>query len=125
MAKSQGLTTQIKCPQSSYLLIRLILCFSEESDVLDESGLDVLIVHELAEYVKLLPQELVGKINLMEQTWSDLRGQGTDAFLYTHRGVHYACAVGPDGVGDVTDVDGVQVLIVTCLLNENLKENAV
>lgn len=68
MAKSQGLTTQLKSPRSSYLLIRLILCFSEEPDVLDESGLDVLIVHELAEYVKLLPQELVGKINLMEQT---------------------------------------------------------
>lgn len=46
----------------------MILCFSEESDVLDKSGLDVLVVHELAEYVKLLPQELVGKINLMEQT---------------------------------------------------------
>lgn len=42
------------------------------------------------------------------------------ALLYTHRGVHYACAVGPDGVGDVTNVDGVQVLVVTCLLNENL-----
>lgn len=85
----------------------------------------MLIVHELAEYVKLLPQELVGKINLMEpnqQMWSDLRGKGTDTFLYTYRGVHYACAVGPDGVGDVTDVDGVQVLIVTCLLNENLKD---
>lgn len=71
--KSQGLATWIKSPQYSYLLIRLILCFSEESDVLDESGLDVLIVHELAEYVKLLPQELVGKINLMAQT--NKRGQ--------------------------------------------------
>lgn len=44
------------------------------------------------------------------------------AFLYTHRGVHYPCAMCPDGVGNVTDVDGVQVLIVTCLLNENLKK---
>lgn len=66
VTKLQGLATQIKSPQSSYFLIRLVLCFSEESDVLDESGLDVLIVHELAEYVKLLPQELIGKINLME-----------------------------------------------------------
>lgn len=39
---------------------------------------------------------------------------------YTHRGVHNACAMGSNGVGDVTDVDGVQVLIVTCLLDENL-----
>lgn len=47
------------------------------------------------------------------------------ARLDTHRSVHDACAVGPDGVGDVTDVDGVQVLIVTRLLDENLqkKEN--
>lgn len=66
VTKPQGLTTQTKSPQSSYFLIRLVLCFSEESDVLDESGLDVLIVHELAKYVKLLPQELIGKINLME-----------------------------------------------------------
>lgn len=65
VAKLQGVTTQRKSPQSSYFLIRLVLCFSEESDVLDESGLDVLVVHELAEYVKLLPQELIGKINLM------------------------------------------------------------
>lgn len=56
---------------------------------------------------------------------SNLRGKQSKvnealALLYTHRGVHYACAVGPDGVGDVTNVDGVQVLVVTCLLNENL-----
>lgn len=32
--------------------------------------------------------------------------------------------MGADGVGDVTDVDGVQVLVVTCLLNEDLKMKA-
>lgn len=50
---------------SSYLLIRLVFCFSEEADVLDESRLDVFVVHKLAEDVKLLPQELVGKIHLI------------------------------------------------------------
>lgn len=50
----------------SYLLIRLILCFSEEADVLDESGLDVFVIHKLAEDVELLSQELVGEIHLME-----------------------------------------------------------
>jgi hypothetical protein len=41
-----------------------------------------------------------------------------------HRGVHDAGAVGTDGVGDVADVNGVQVLIVTGLLNKDLyKEN--
>lgn len=49
----------------SYLLIRLVLCFSEEADVLDESRLDVFVVHKLAEDIKLLPQELVGKIHLI------------------------------------------------------------
>lgn len=41
----------------------------------------MLIVHELAEDVKLFPQELVGKINLMEQTnkktWSNLKRKST------------------------------------------------
>lgn len=49
----------------SYLLIRLVLGFSEEADILDESGLDVFVVHKLAEDVKLLPQELIGEIHLM------------------------------------------------------------
>lgn len=31
--------------------------------------------------------------------------------------------MGADGVGDVTDVDGVQVLVVTCLLYEDLQES--
>lgn len=50
----------------SHLLIRLVLCLSEEADVLDESGLDVFVVHELAEDVKLLAQELVGEIHLVK-----------------------------------------------------------
>ena len=51
----------------SYLLIRLVLCLSEEADVLDESGLDVFVVHKLTEDVKLLPQELVGEIHLLKE----------------------------------------------------------
>lgn len=43
--------------------------------------------------------------------------------LETHRGVHDACAVGPDGVGDVTDVNGVQVFVVTRLFYEDLSES--
>lgn len=31
--------------------------------------------------------------------------------------------MGADGVGDVTDVDGVQMLVVTRLLDEDLLEN--
>jgi len=38
----------------------------------------------------------------------------------SHRGVHDAGAVGAYGVGDVTDVDGVQVLVVARLLNKDL-----
>ena len=51
---------------SSHLLIRLVLCFPEEADVLDESGFDVFVVHKLTEDVKLLTQELVGEIHLMK-----------------------------------------------------------
>lgn len=88
----------------------------------------MLVVHELAENVKLLPQELIGKINLRgkkKQQTIELKSerkthQSLQDRLDPHRGVHDACAVGPDGVGDVTDVDGVQVLVVTRLLDENL-----
>lgn len=95
------------------------------------------VIHELTEDVKLLPQELVGEIHLMKDAEVQqvrqtrllgnlyLRGEtnwNTLSFPSTHRGVHYACAVSSDGVGNVTDVDGVQVLVVTCLLYEDLLE---
>lgn len=53
------------------LLIRLVFSLPEEADVLDEPRLDVFVVHELAEDVKLLAQELVGEIHLSCQ-----RGRG-------------------------------------------------
>lgn len=42
--------------------------------------------------------------------------------LETHSGVHDSCTVCSDRVGNVTDVDGVQVLVVACLLNEDLSQ---
>lgn len=53
------------------LLIRLILGFPEEAHVLDQPGLDVLVVHELTEYVEFLPQELVGEIHLLVDQEND------------------------------------------------------
>lgn len=47
-----------------YLLIGLVLGLPEEADVLDQPRLDVLVVHELAEDVELLAQELVGEVHL-------------------------------------------------------------
>lgn len=41
----------------------------------------------------------------------------------THCGVHNARAVRPDGVCNVTDVDGVKMLVVACLFYENLQGN--
>lgn len=98
------------------------------------------VVHKLTEDVKLLPQELVGEIHLKKQERRCATGETNKTsetsisegdplkhtvlpFPSTHRGVHNACAVGPDGVGDVTDVDSVQVLVVTCLLYEDLLES--
>lgn len=40
-----------------------------------------------------------------------------------YRGVHDARAVSPDGVGDVSDVDCVEVLVVAGSLHKNLKCN--
>lgn len=89
----------MKTDNKSYLLIGLVLSFSEEANVFDQSGLNVLVIHELAEDVKLLAQELVGEI---------------------HCCVHNASAVGSDGVGDVSNVDCVEMLVVTCFLNKDL-----
>lgn len=50
-----------------HLLISLVFCFSEETYVFDESGLDVFVVHKLTEDVKLLLQKLVGEIHLTEE----------------------------------------------------------
>lgn len=69
----------------SYLLIRLVLCFSEEADVLDESGLDVLVVHKLTEDVKLLPQELVGEIHLMKDERCAASEAKTHGYTRTNR----------------------------------------
>lgn len=114
-----------KCaaPSFSNLLIRLVFCLPEEADVLDEPRLDVFVVHELAEDVKLLPQELVGEIHLPCQRRKDIPNthkKASDAErkhksprqvhcppTLTHRGVHDSGAVCPDGVGNVSDVDGV------------------
>ena len=38
----------------------------------------------------------------------------------THSGVHNASTMSPDGVGDVANVDGVEVLIVRRTLNKDL-----
>lgn len=50
-----------------YLVIILILDFSEESDVFDKSGFDMFIIHELAKNVKLFPQELVSEVYLEDK----------------------------------------------------------
>ena len=69
---------------------------------LDELGLDVFVVQELRENKELLLEELVGEVD---------------------GGVGNACAVGSDGVGDVADGDGVEVLVVTRPLDEDLAVN--
>ena len=50
-----------------YLLVGLVLGLPVEADVLDQPGLDVLVVHELAEDVELLAEELVGEVHLREE----------------------------------------------------------
>lgn len=45
----------------------------------------------------------------------------TPAAGTTHSGVHYADAMGSNGVGNVTDVDGVQVLVVAGSLHKYLQ----
>ena len=58
---------------------------------LDESCLDVLIIQKLRKDEEFLAQKLVSEVDC---------------------GVHDSRAVCSDGVGDVTDVDGVQVFVV-------------
>lgn len=67
---------------------------------LDEPCLDVLIVQKLWKDEELLAQKLVSEVD---------------------GGVHDSRAVCSNGVGDVTDVDGVQMFVVWRQFNENLK----
>lgn len=66
---------------------------------LDEFRLDVLVEHELRKDEELFREELVRKVD----------GR-----------VHDAGAVRADRVGDVSDVDRVQVLVVTRTLHKDL-----
>ena len=61
----------------------------------------MLVKQKLGENVELLPQELIGEV---------------------YRCVHDAETVRADGVGDVTDVDRVQVLVIGSSFYKNLKE---
>lgn len=36
--------------------------------------------------------------------------------------IHDSNAMGPDGVGYVSDVDGIQVFVIACSLNKDLKQ---
>ena len=69
---------------------------------LDDTSLDVLVVEELRENEEFLAQELVGEV---------------------HRGVHDTRAVRADRVGDVPDVDRVQVLVVGRPFHKNLQHS--
>lgn len=50
--------------QTAYLVVILIFNFPKESDIFDQSGFDVLVIHELAEDIKFLSQKLVCEIYL-------------------------------------------------------------
>ena len=68
---------------------------------LDEFRFDVFIKHELWEDVELLAEELVGEVD----------GR-----------VHDAGAVCADGVGDMADVDRVQMFVVAWALHKDLQQ---
>lgn len=53
-----------KASHSTYLVVILILNFSKESDIFNQPGLDVFIIHELAKDIKFLSQKLVCEIYL-------------------------------------------------------------
>ena len=58
------------------------------------------IVEELWKYEELLPEKLVSEVD---------------------SGVHYTWAMCSDGIGNMTNIDGVQVFVVGSSLHENLK----
>ena len=57
------------------------------------------IIHELGEDEELLTKELIGEVD---------------------GGVHDPCTVGPDGVCNVADVDGVEMLVVAGTFHKDL-----
>lgn len=54
--------------ETAHLLVGLILGFPEKADVFDESGFDVLVIHELTENVELLAEELIREVHLQRDT---------------------------------------------------------
>ena len=69
---------------------------------LDEFGLDVFVKHELGEDEELLGEELVREVDGC---------------------VHHASAVRANRVGDVADVDRVEVLVVARALHKDLQQS--
>lgn len=45
-------------------MIILVLDFPEKSNVFNQSGFDMFIIHKLAKYIELLFQKLVREVNL-------------------------------------------------------------
>lgn len=58
-------------------MIGLVFSFSEEPDVFDKPGFDVLIVHELTENVEFLAQELISKVNLNRNECLSMRSDSS------------------------------------------------
>lgn len=60
----QNINKEYNKIQVKYLVIILILDFSEKPNIFNQSRFDMFIIHKLAEYIELLFQKLVGEINL-------------------------------------------------------------
>jgi len=70
-------------------LVQFLLALSVETDLLDQPRLDVVVVQKLGECAEFFAQELVGHV---------------------HGRVHDTRAVRADRVGNVADIDGVEML---------------
>ena len=85
--------------ECAHHLIEFFLVLVEVTDVLDKARLDVIVEEELGEDDKLATEKLEGEID---------------------GGVGDAHAMSTDAVGNVADVDGVEVLVVARLLHKDL-----
>ena len=73
--------------------------FFEKSRIFSQTGLDLIIKKELGENSKLFSQKLITEINCS---------------------IHYSSSVSPDWIGNISNVDRIQMFVLTATLHKNL-----
>lgn len=65
------------------------------------------------------PNKLLGDARVW-RLWCTIKKYPTTVQKNTHCCVHDSCSMSSNRISNVSDIDGVQVLVITCSFNEDL-----